>query len=198
MGIDRGDHKEERRQAVTRCSAVPTGEITLLWVTIEMKWDPKAKRGPDDFGRYFYLGDPAHLSRARTCIGHPIRSQADLQAIAPILREDLTWSSSKPQTYIVTADSVFVLGGYLNEHVEVARGEPVLAAGEATLEEQPDGTWRITALNNRSYGYMPDECSWAAVDRGLSATGVEYPRGGFTEVYPTEGTWEDVLAILLE
>lgn len=170
----------------------------MLWVTTEMKWNPNAKRGPDVFGRYFYLGDPANLSRARACIGHPIRSHGDLQAIAPILREDLTWSCSKPQTYVVTVDSVFVLGGYLNEHVEVASGEPVLAAGEATLEELPDGAWRITALNNRSYGYMPEACCWAAVERSLSATGVEYPRGGFTEIYPSEGSWEDVLATLLE
>src|SRR5690348_1722710 len=101
-----------------------------------MKWNPKARLGPDERGRYFYLGGPANLSRARTRAGHPIRSQADLQALTPILREDQAWSAAKPQTYVVTVEGIFRLGGHLNEHVEVAGGEPVLAAGEAILEQQ--------------------------------------------------------------
>jgi hypothetical protein len=163
-----------------------------------MKWNPHAKLGPDPHDRYFYLGDPANLVRARTCLGHPIHSQTDLQALAPILREDREWNAGKPQTYVVTVDGGFRLGGYLNEHVEVAGGEPVLAAGEAFLELGPDGVWRITALNNRSYGYMPAASSWAAVDRALADTGFEYPREGFSEVYPIEGSWREILAALLE
>ena len=104
-----------------------------------MKWNPRAKLGPDPHGRYSYLADPANLPRARTCAGHPIRTQADLQAIAPILREDRTWGFTKPQTYVISVDSVFILGGYLNEHVETASGQPVLGAGEAMLEERPTG-----------------------------------------------------------
>ena len=163
-----------------------------------MKWNRRAKRGPDRLGRYPYLGDPGNLDRARTCAGHPIRSQADLQALAPVLRDDQRWGFAKPQTYVVTLESIFVLGGYLNEHVEAASGAPVLAAGEAALEEGPDGVWRISALNNRSYGYMPDASSWSALVRALQTTEVEYPEDGFTEVYPLEGSWADVLAVLLD
>jgi hypothetical protein len=161
-----------------------------------MKWSQQAQPGPDAAGRYHYLGDPETHQRARSSRGYPIRSQADLLAIASILRDDLTWGFAKPQTYVVTVEGVFILGGYLNEHVETAGGEPVLAAGEATLEEQEDGSWRITTINNRSYGYMPDATSWAAVDRALVATGIVYSREGFTEIYPSEGTWADVLAVL--
>src|SRR3712207_7332787 len=50
------------------------------------------------------------------------------------------------------------------------------------------GIWTITGINNRSYGYMPDAGSWAAVTRALCDTGIPYP-GGFTELYPREGTW---------
>jgi hypothetical protein len=89
-----------------------------------------------------------------------------------------------------------VLGGELNEHVDTAGGAAVLAAGEATLEEQPDGTWAITALNNRSYGYMPDASSWTAVDGALRPTGIAYPHHGFSEIYPREGTWAEILAVL--
>jgi hypothetical protein len=162
-----------------------------------MKWNPRARLGPDEFGRYPYLADPSNLIRARSRAGHTIRSQADLQDIGHIVHEEQTLGLFKPQTYVVTLDHLFVLGGHLNEHVEAASGQPVLAAGEATIEEQPDGTWRIAELNNRSYGYMPEASSWQSVDRALTSTGIEYPRGGFTEVYPHEGSWADVLTVLL-
>jgi hypothetical protein len=156
----------------------------------------RAELGPDAAGRYHYLGDGANLVQARTQAGHLVHSQADLQAIAPILREDRTWSFEKPQTYVVRLDGVFVLGGYLNGHVAAASGQPVLAAGEALLQEQQDGTWAIVMLNNRSYGYMPAAESWAALDAALAPTGIPYPREGWSEVYPREGTWADVLAVL--
>jgi hypothetical protein len=151
--------------------------------------------GPDENGHYHYLGDPANLVRAGNCLGHLIHSQADLQKIAPILRQDRTWSFDKPQTYVVTTEGVFVLGGHLNEHVDVAGGKPVLAAGEAVLEEENE-VWHIVELNNRSYGYMPDASCWQAVDKALCNTAIDYPRQGFTAIYPVEGTWADVLAIL--
>jgi hypothetical protein len=151
--------------------------------------------GPDAAGQYPYVGDRDKLPWAVQQAGHPIRTQADLQALAPILRQDQTWAFEKPQTYVVTVAGVFLLGGYLNEHVAVAGGKPVLAAGEATLEEQANGTWHITAINNRSYGYMPDASSWVAVDQALAQTGVAYP-AGFSEIYPREGTWIEILAIL--
>ena len=71
----------------------------------------------------------------------------------------------------------------------------VLAAGEVWFRKSSDGTWEIRAINNRSYGYMPGAESWAAVDRALSGTGVPYPEA-FTEVYPLEGSWADVLEVL--
>jgi hypothetical protein len=151
--------------------------------------------GPDEQGRYHFLGEPARRREAEARGGHPIRSQSDLQVLTPVLREDRTWSFEKPQTYVVSAEGVFVLGGSINEHVDAAGGRPVLAAGEAMLEEQPDGTWAITALNNRSYGYMPGPESWAAVDRALQTTGIYYP-DGFAEIYPLEGTWAEILAVL--
>jgi hypothetical protein len=172
--------------------------VSLAEIEGRWWWNPAARLGPDKQGRYRYLGDPSSLSHARTCSGHPIRSQADLQVLTPILREDRAGSAAKPQTYVVTVEGIFRLGGYLNEHIEVAGGEPVMAAGEAVLEQRPDGAWRTASLNNRSYGYMPDPTSWAAVDRALATTGVEYPRAGFSEVYPMEGTWAKVLAVLLQ
>jgi hypothetical protein len=156
---------------------------------------PLTELGPDAQGRYHFLGEQARRRKAETQSGHLIRSQADLQALAPVLREDRTWSFEKPQTYIVSEEGIFVLGGHINEHVDAAGGRAVLAAGEAVLEEQPDGTWAITALNNRSYGYMPGPESWPAVERALHDTGIRY-LDGFAEVYPLEGTWAEILAVL--
>lgn len=158
--------------------------------------EPLAQLGPDEAGRYHYLGEASNLRRATSRFGHPIRSQADLQRLTPILRDDRTWGFEKPQTYVVTGEGVFVLGGELNEHVDTAGGAAVLAAGEAVLEQQPNGTWTITALNNRSYGYMPQASSWTAVDAALRSSGITYPADGFSEIYPREGTWAEILEVL--
>jgi hypothetical protein len=96
----------------------------------------------------------------------------------------------------VNTEGIFILGGHLGEDVDAAGGQPTLAAGEAVLEEQPDGMWAISALNNRSYGYMPGPESWGAVARALRDTGIPYPTDGFSEVYPLEGTWDEILAVL--
>jgi hypothetical protein len=156
---------------------------------------PLSEPGPDAQGRYHFLGEPARRRKAEAQSGHPIRGQADLQALAPVLREDRTWSFEKPQTYVVSEEGVFILGGQINEHVDAAGGRAVLAAGEAVLEEQPDGTWAIAALNNRSYGYMPGPECWPAVERALRDTGIRYP-DSFAEVYPLDGTWAEILAVL--
>jgi len=43
---------------------------------------------------------------------------------------------------------------------------------------------------------MPDGSSWTALDQALRATGIGYPQDGFSEIYPREGSWADVLAVL--
>lgn len=55
--------------------------------------------GPDAAGQYHYVGDRDKLPWAVQQAGNPICSQADLQALAPILRQDQTWAFEKPQTY---------------------------------------------------------------------------------------------------
>jgi hypothetical protein len=49
---------------------------------------------------------------------------------------------------------------------------------------------------NRSYDYMPGPESWAAVDQALRTTGLLYPTDGFSDIYPHEGTWDKILAML--
>jgi hypothetical protein len=155
-----------------------------------------AQPGGDARGRYLYLGDRDSLRRAVGRTGYPIRSQVDLREIASILRAESGPPFGRPQIYVVTLDGAFVLGGELGEDVVVAGGKRVLAAGEVMLDEDASGHWRIVSINNRSYGYMPDAASWAAVDAALSGTGIPYPQEGFSECYPLEGTWAELLEIL--
>jgi hypothetical protein len=142
---------------------------------------------------YYYRGAAENRRHAAGRTGYPIRSADEFTGLARLLTSDVF---RRPQIYVVNLAGVFVLGGELDAGVAVAGGEPVLAAGEAMLEEDTTGRWRIAALNNRSYDYMPEVASWAAVDRALAGTGIEYPREGFSEVHPLEGTWGDVLAAL--
>lgn len=176
--------------------AVPDEERYATWWEIK---DAEARKrsplGPDAEGRYHYLRGEKNRRHAAGRTGYPIRSAEELSGLARILADDLF---RRPQIYVVDLGGVFVLGGELEEDVAVAGGEPVLAAGEAILEEDAAGRWRIAALNNRSYDYMPDASSWAAVDRALAGTGIDYPSEGFSELYPLDGTWEDVLATLQE
>lgn len=158
--------------------------------------EPLPERGPDAQGRYPYLGAHRQPQRDRPAAGHIIRSQADLQAIADMLRSDRSRAFEKPQTYIVNQAGDFVLGDYLADHYELANGAPVLAAGEAVLEEQADGCWQILALNNRSYDYMPGPESWSAIDAALRDSDIAYPMDGFSEIYPLEDSWDELLAIL--
>jgi hypothetical protein len=71
--------------------------------------------------------EPARRRKAETQSGHPIRGQADLQALAPVLRENRTWSFEKPQTYVASEEGIFVLSGHhINEHAHAAGGRPAL------------------------------------------------------------------------
>jgi hypothetical protein len=157
-----------------------------------------ARPGPDPLGRYHYLGDRERLRWAEGRRGHTIRSQADLNALAPVLRSESSPPCGRPQVFVVDTDGAFLLGGELTDDVEVAGGQAVLAAGEVLLEETVPGQWRVIGLNNRSYGYMPDAQSWEAVDKSLAGTGIDYPRSGFTEQYPLDGTWDEILDVLRE
>src|SRR3989339_299297 len=124
--------------------------------------------------------------------GKVITSQVDLQSLDSILEEDFQWGKEhfeRPQSYVVTLQGDFLLGGRLPEHVQVASGQDVLAAGEAYMEKNTEGLWRIRELNNRSLGYYPHAGSFIHVKHALSQTDIAFPPE-FTGIYPKEG-WLD-------
>lgn len=116
--------------------------------------------------------------------GYIIRTYDDVLSIEKHLIEDLTYRQLKPQTYVVIGTD-FILGGELNEHVEVASGRRVKAAGEAGFIYE-EGKWQISSLNNRSYGYLPAKATEVHTINALNRIGIPNP-GRFTEVFPRDG-----------
>ncbi len=77
-------------------------------------------------------------------------------------------------TYVIDLDGRLRLAPRRSEHVALAGGRDVLAAGEITIV---DG--RVTEVSNQSTGYCPDPDCWPAVARALDRLGLAHP-GGFT------------------
>lgn len=85
---------------------------------------------------------------------------------------------AEPVTFVVAVDGVLRLGPRRSEHVALARGQEVLAAGEIRFVADGDG-WRVAEVTNQSTGYCPDPNSWPAVAAALEREGVPDP-GDFT------------------
>ena len=87
----------------------------------------------------------------------------------------------EPVTFVVALDGVLRLAPRRSEHVALAGGRDVLAAGEVTFVPAGSG-WRVAEATNQSTGYCPEPDSWPAVGRALDGLGVEHP-GDFTDKF---------------
>lgn len=103
-------------------------------------------------------------------------------------REDLErWVESQPEAahdfevvaaFVVDAEGALWIGDRHSEHVVLAQGGDVLAAGEVTFrKEGPE--WEAGEVTNQSTGYCPEPDSWPAVEAALSQAGIADP-GEFT------------------
>lgn len=132
-----------------------------------------------------YADDPARLERARRVgPGVAIESPRDIERLEPHLQLARDGTMTHPQTYVVTAkDARFRCGGPLEEHVEVAGGDDVLAVGEVWFARDDDASWRVDRINNRSIGYrLPGRHTYEAAARALDAAGIPHP-GEFTSLF---------------
>jgi len=92
---------------------------------------------------------------------------------------------SFPHTFIIGRDRILNIG--LPEHVQVARGVDVLAAGEINFVKE-DGVWRVTDLTYRSSGYWPAESSFYWVDLFFkNNTDIVFDKTKFDGDFPREG-----------
>lgn len=117
-----------------------------------------------------------------------IRDYEDLQKAIPTIEQEKNGHPSKPQTYIITTDHKMFIGGDVHEHVDVAQGEDVLAAGEAFFEKN-NGKWIIEKINNRSYGYFPDKTCFTEIKKAMENSGITIPNC-ISSANPPQG-WMD-------
>lgn len=78
---------------------------------------------------------------------------------------------AEPFTFVVTLNGSLRLAPRRSEHVALAAGDAVLAAGEMTFEPEGAG-WRVAEVTNQSTGFCPDPDSWPAVAAALDRIGV--------------------------
>lgn len=94
-----------------------------------------------------------------------------------------------PHTYVILPDGKFYLGDRRTEHVNVARGENVLAAGEVVFWRNYRGL-QVRYINNRSNGYYPGSESEKHLEDSLKEI-VDEPLTKFTEVFPKNGFFDE-------
>ncbi len=113
---------------------------------------------------------------------------AELNCIEEILREYAEGEFRRPQTYIVDEGGIMYIGVHLHEHVQVAQGSDVRAAGEITFSKTSEDRWEVDTLNHRSCGYFPALSSlswvWQYFERNSD---VSFAKKDFEERFPREG-----------
>ncbi|GEM_PF-1660211 len=102
---------------------------------------------------YTFCGEETTRLKAEAKKRAKIESVVDIERIEKEIRE--LNAINHPQTYVIDIEGNLLLGGYIEEHVQVASGRDVLAAGEAFLTQKSG--WKLDTLNNRSNGYYPDK-----------------------------------------
>nr|BFE57915.1 hypothetical protein GCM10020063_024410 [Dactylosporangium thailandense] len=126
--------------------------------------------------RYSYVGPPELRAQAATADAVTADTAAALgQWLTGRDRGEL----AEPFTFVVTLDGTLRLAPRRSEHVALAAGHDVLAAGEIAFAPAGSG-WHVVEVTNQSTGYCPDPDSWPAVGEALDRIGVRHP-GDFTD-----------------
>jgi hypothetical protein len=123
--------------------------------------------------RYRYVGPAEVFGGAIAADSVDVDSPAVLDGwLAGRDRGDL----AEPFTFVVALDGVLWLAPRRSEHVVLAGGADVLAAGEMAFAVAGTG-WRVAEVTNQSTGYCPDPDCWPAVAEALDRVGLSRPAG---------------------
>ncbi|MFC1775135.1 HEAT repeat domain-containing protein [Nanoarchaeota archaeon] len=170
---------EEQKRVLMAIEHMRDPRATEFLRTVKGDLEDHAKRalaaceGNFNF-KYTYTGRPQLYSPSlllRDDESHiVIHSVEDIQKNGGIFMDD--YFRQRPHTYVIVAPGEFRVGGWVTEHVKVAQGKDVLAAGEVRIEPNP---WRITYLSNQSNGYLPSPSCFHWVKDALEKTGLEFP-----------------------
>ncbi|WP_221326753.1 TFIIB-type zinc ribbon-containing protein [Actinoplanes sp. L3-i22] len=129
-------------------------------------------------GPYRYVG-PAELqdqlpsTEAATAGSHAVLDRW----LAGRTRDEL----DEPFTFVVALDGSLRLAPRRSEHVALAAGRDLLAAGEMMFAGTA-GARHVLEVTNQSTGYCPDPDCWAAVAAALDRLGLKHPRGFTTKL----------------
>ena len=121
--------------------------------------------------RYRYVGPAELLNQPIMAGARGLDTPASLHAwLAQREPEEL----AEPFTFVVGLDRLLRLAARRSEHVTLAAGQDVLAAGEITFASA-GADWYVAAVSNQSTGYCPDPDSWAAVAAALEHVDTRHP-----------------------
>ena len=112
---------------------------------------------------YAYQGLSKNLVAAKQRTGRIKVMNQNLTESQASLEEFSGHFPDRPQTYIIDTKGVMYVGGCLFAHVQVAKGEKVLAAGEIELSKDKNDQWQVDMINYRSAGYYPAKSTFEVV-----------------------------------
>lgn len=126
--------------------------------------------------RYTYVGPPELRNHRAGADAVAVDTATTLMCwLAGRDRGELT----EPFTFVVALNGTLRLAPRRSEHVALADGHDVLAAGEIAFTPTVSDCY-VVAVTNQSTGYCPDPDSWPAVRDALDRLGVRH-RDDFTD-----------------
>ena len=145
---------------------------------------------------YQFAGNEEMYERALTMTGSIPLSNDGLNANKEEIDDNThAMGFEKPQTYVILPDGTGWVGGYMNEHVDVAQGSDIIAVGEIWLYEE-NGLWSVKGINNRSNGYYPASSSFQWVRDFFKSSNVTFAKEMFDQIFPKRGFYDkDFLSI---
>jgi hypothetical protein len=162
-----------RRRATRRHRQPPSFETRITGSTNFA--EPGYRRAMRHPSGYRYVGPADLRDQLRSVEAVTVGSNAVLDHwLAGRARAEL----DEPFTFVVTLDGSLRVAPRRSEHVALAAGRDVLAAGEMMFSREA-GARRVLEVTNQSTGYCPDRDCWNAVAGALDRLGLEHP-GEFT------------------
>ncbi|OKH52735.1 hypothetical protein NIES2101_13610 [Calothrix sp. HK-06] len=104
----------------------------------------------------------------------PVKCEQDILNWIIKTQQRLDEEKSIVATFIIDVDEQLWIADRHSEHVQCARGQPVLSAGEITFTLTSSSV-EVSEVTNQSTGYCPESKSWEVVASALSQANLSCP-----------------------